>query len=148
MNLFVRMIPISPRFFIGTEKMEKEKKNKNHKADTLPAKYTAGFLAELDGRTKVFELLREAHSEILQDLGGENNLSHVQRCLVERFVFLEMVLRNIEAKIATNPKESAEMLSRWIQGLNSLSGLAKTIGLSRKGKKIASLQTYIRERGE
>jgi len=129
--------------------MDKDKKKyQNHKADTLPAKNTPGFLQDIDGRTKIYELLREAHSEILQDLGGEDNLSHVQRCLVERFTFLEFTLRSIEQKIASNPKESAEMLSRWIQGLNTLSGLAKTIGLGRKGKKVASLQTYIRECGE
>jgi hypothetical protein len=109
-----------------------------------PKRFEAGFLAKLDRRTEVFQLLKAAHDEIMADCGGAENLSHVQLCLAERFTFLEFVLRGLERQIAEPPKKSEAVLSKWIQALNSLVGLAKTIGLERRAKKIANLQTYIK----
>jgi|GEM_PF-2040353 len=111
-----------------------------------PKRFETGFLAKLDKRTEIFQLLKTAYDEITSDCGGAENLSHVQLCLAERFTFLEFVLRGLERQIAENPKKSETILSRWIQALNSLTGLAKTIGLERRAKKIANLQTYIKER--
>jgi hypothetical protein len=123
--------------------------NKNHKpyenqkGQTLPAKYAPGFLQQLDGRTRTFEKLHQAHIEILADVGGEESLSHIQKALIERFVFLEFSLRSIEARIAQDPKKSGHEINRWVTGLNSLLGLGKTIGLERRARKITSLSTYI-----
>ena len=70
------------------------------------------------------------------DLGGEDALTHVKAALVERFVFLEAVLQKLEADIATaangNP---ADLLGKWIQGVNSLQGLAQRIGLARTARQ-------------
>ena len=110
---------------------------------TLPAKYEAGFLKDFDRRTEVYQLLNGAYNEVVSDMGGIEGLSHAQICLAERFVFLEFVLRGLEQRIAKNPKKSEVILSRWIQALNSLTGLAKTIGLQRRAKKIPSLQRYV-----
>lgn len=110
-----------------------------------PKKYEVGFLAKLDKRTEVFALLKNAFDEITSDMGGAENLSHTQICLAERFTFLEFVLRGLEQQIAENPKESSIILSRWVQGLNSLTGLSRLIGLERRARKI-NLKTYVKER--
>ena len=115
----------------------------NTKRMRLPAKYKAGFLKEFDRRTETFQSLNSSYQEVMSDMGGPENLSHVQVCLAERFIFLEFVLRRLERRIANNPKKSEALLGRWIQGLNSISGLAKTIGLERRAKKIFSLEKYI-----
>jgi hypothetical protein len=115
------------------------------KTKKLPAKYKPGFLREFDRRTKLYPILNEAYQEVMSDMGGEESLSHVQICLAERFVFLEFVLRGIELKIAQYPKKSHVLIGRWIQGLNSLSGLAKTIGLKRKARQITDLATYVKK---
>jgi hypothetical protein len=111
-----------------------------------PVKYEAGFLAKLDKRTEVYQLLNDAYQEVVGDIGGVENLSHVQVCLAERFCFLEFVLRGIEHRIATEPNKSGKLLSRWVQALNSLVGLGRTIGLERRVKKIANLRTYIEDK--
>ncbi|MBA4411588.1 MAG: hypothetical protein C0397_19495 [Odoribacter sp.] len=111
-----------------------------------PKRYEQNFLARLDGRTENYKTLVSAYNNVMSDLGGEDNLSHVQHSLVERFVFLEFVMKHLEKRIVQNPKKREVILSRWIQGLNSLSGLARTIGLERRAKKIQSLQTYVREK--
>jgi len=115
----------------------------NTKRMKPPDKYEAGFLKTLDERTVAFRQLNDAYQEVMDDMGGQAGLSHVQVCMAERFCFLEFVLRGIEHKIATNPKESEVLIGRWVQAINSLSGLAKTIGLERRRKSTINLQEYV-----
>jgi hypothetical protein len=87
--------------------------------------------------------LRSAYSAIVADLGGEAELSHVKRSLVERFVFLEAVLQGIEHQFALavqskNTDKGAaklepELIGRSVQAVNSMQGLAKTLGVERRG---------------
>lgn len=114
------------------------------KTNTLPTRYEKGFLSRLDGRTEIARELRAAFDEIVADQGGVDGLSHVRRSLVERFCWLEAVLRSLELRIAEADKaETAELLSRWIQGLNSLTGLARTLGLERRARKVDDLRSYV-----
>lgn len=108
-----------------------------------PIKYETNFLAKLDKRTDAYHLLNNSFQDIMSDLGGGESLSHVQKCLTERFVFLEYVLRTIELRIASAPKKSTKLISRWIQALNSLVGLGRTIGLERRAKKVVNLAAYV-----
>lgn len=108
----------------------------------LPERYEVGFLKGLDRRTDLYRRVSESYESILEDLGGEKSISRVRLALVERFVFLEAVLRESEREIAANPKLHDDKLNRWIQALNSLSGIAKTIGLERKAKSV-SLKAYV-----
>jgi hypothetical protein len=132
-----------------TKKKAKAKRNyTNTKPLALPDKYAAGYLKNLDKRTVLFETLNNAYVEILQDLGGKESLSHLQLSLVERYVFLEHILQRLELKIAKSPKKSAELLGGWVQGLNSLLGLSKTIGLKRNPKQVMNLKNYIKNEKE
>lgn len=113
------------------------------KNKALPTKFREGFLRDFDKRTEAYVLLKSSYDEIVSDLGGLKGLSHVQLCLVERFIFLEFAVRNLELRIAKYPKKSEELLGKWIQAVNSISGLAKTIGLKRRAKKVPSLEAYV-----
>lgn len=125
------------------KKKKKKRKYTNSKDLELPSEYKAGFLKTLDGRTEVYQRLNTAFTEVMSDMGGVESLSHVQVCLAERFVFLEYVLHGIEHKIATRQKPSTKLLGKWVQGLNSLQGLAKIIGLKRHSRKVMNLKNYI-----
>lgn len=103
-------------------------------------------MRELDQRTGAYKLLNNAYLEIISDVGGEQNLSHVKLAIIERFVFLEFVMRRLEYKIARSPKKSAVLLGRWIQAINSLNGLAKMIGMQRRAKKVTSLSVYTKDK--
>jgi hypothetical protein len=109
---------------------------KKPKQKTLPGKYERGFLAKLDGRSEIAQRLRDNYEAISDDLGGVTELSHVKAALVERFVFLEAVLSKIEADMANHPAETQELLGRWIQAVNSLTGLSKVLGLDRRSKNV------------
>lgn len=114
-----------------------------NKQSKLPVKYTKGFLSQLDARMGLAKELYAAYDEITEDLGGSDNLSHIKLVLVERFVWLSAILRGIEKQIAEGNKEEAgELLGRWIQGLNSLCGLSKCLGLKRETRKL-DLKSYV-----
>jgi hypothetical protein len=123
---------------------ERRREKRPLKTDTLPARYEKGFLSKMDGRIELARELRAAYAELTDDLGGVDSLSHVKRVLAERFVWLTAILRGIELQIADGgKKESADLLAKWIQGLNSLTGLARTLGLERKAKRLDDLQSYV-----
>ena len=109
-----------------------------------PKKYEQNFLAKMDSRTIVFKELKTTFDEVIADLGGKDNLSHVQHCLVERFTFLEFIIRDLEQRISQNPGKNEELLGKWVMALNCLTGLSKTIGLKRHARKIDSLESYVR----
>ena len=120
---------------------------RERKQNKLPARYEKGFLSRLDGRTEIARELRAAFDEIVADQGGIDGLSHVRRSLVERFCWLEAVLRSLELRIAEADKaETAELLSRWIQALNSLVGLGKCIGLERRAREVEDVREYAKRR--
>lgn len=130
--------------------------NRKTKPQGLPRSYEQGFLNKLDRRTEIARQLKHSYTAIADDLGGEEQLSHVKRSLVERFVFLEAVLQGIERNIAQTRinaveevakdparreelqreavKAEAELISRWIQAVNSAQGLAKVLGTERRAK--------------
>lgn len=103
-----------------------------HGERVLPKVYRPGYLAQLDRRTELFQRLHGNFLNIADDLGGQPELSHIKSSLIERYVFLEAVLHKIESDLANNPDAAPELLGRWIQAVNSLTGLAKTLGIERR----------------
>ena len=115
-----------PRKSLGT------RTNHRHKPAGLPAKYKPGFLADLDGRGGLSKALRANYAEIVADIGGTTEVGHVKAALIERFCWLEAILQTLEHDLATGAIDKAEALGRWIQAVNSLTGLAKVLGIERK----------------
>jgi hypothetical protein len=103
----------------------------NGKPQELPVKFKAGFLAALDGRTDLAKTLRSNYDRIVEELGGRAESGHVKSALIERFCWLEAILQGIESDMANGKVDRAESLGRWIQAVNSLSGLAKVLGVDR-----------------
>lgn len=102
------------------------------KPQTLPVTFKAGFLADLDKRTELAKSLRSNYDAIVADIGGTDDVGHIKASLVERFVWLEAILQTIEHELVNGTIDKAEALGRWIQAVNSLTGLAKVLGVERK----------------
>ncbi|MCC6127288.1 MAG: hypothetical protein IT426_20185 [Pirellulales bacterium] len=117
------------------------------KLTTLPDRYYPGFMKNMDGRTIIATELNEAFTEAIDDYGGYEELSHVQRALIERFCFLEFQIRQWEVEIVTEPKKK-HMLSRWVQAVNSLQGIAIKLGLTKVEKKAKDLTTYLKDKSK
>lgn len=124
-----------------------KKKNANHKLLKIPHKFQTGFLGNLDERTVIFQHLKTIHTEILDDLGGKNSLSHLQIGLVERAVFLEFTVRYLENAITKviveHSKIPSKLYHRWLKGTESLLRLTKTLGLKRRKGIDISLKPYL-----
>jgi len=106
------------------------RKNRHHKA-VAPAevRFKPGFLAALDQRTELAKALHARRAQIIEDIGGEGELSRVKAALIDRFVWLECMLQTWEFEMAQGNSESA---ARWTQAVNALSGLASKLGLDKK----------------
>ncbi|MGC1274345.1 MAG: hypothetical protein WBC44_11615 [Planctomycetaceae bacterium] len=115
-----------------TYKKKTDREYVSQKPQNLPTKFRTGFLSGLDKRTDLAKSLRANYETIVEDLGGRDDLSHVKAALVERFVWLEAILKTIEHDLVTGDIDKAEALGRWVQAVNSLSGLAKTLGIDRR----------------
>ena len=114
----------------------------------VPPEYEKNFLNKLDKRTQAAVELRGAFTELASDLGGREDMSHVKTALAERFVFLEYTLRQIEVAIAeSGPMDSLDLVGKWGQAVNALSGLATRLGMQRVRKtKAVDLKSYITDR--
>ncbi len=100
------------------------------KGKTVPARFEPGFMKRLDGRMELVKGLQKAYEDIVEDCGGADDQTHLRLALIERAVFLEFWLRQIERKVLTGEAKD-DAISRWIQGTNSLTGLSKTLGLTK-----------------
>lgn len=114
-----------PRVSQGT------RKNSSHKAKNVPKKFKPGFLGDLDRRTEFARAMRANYEAIKSDLGSED-LAHIKDVLVQRFVWLQAILESIETDMVKGTIDRREALSRWIQAINSLTGLAKVLGVERR----------------
>ncbi len=90
-----------------------------------------GCVLALDQRTALAQRLRDNFAVIVEETGGESELSHVKAALIERFIHLEALLVQLEAQLK-QPSAPADIIGKWIQGTNALQGLAKVLGINRK----------------
>lgn len=109
----------------------------------IPKQYSAGWLDSLDGRYGLARELRQRFTEICSDLGGEAELSYMQRSLIERALWLEYWLTRQERELMQDAKFD---VSRWIQAANSLQGIYSRLGLQRQARDTPDLQTYLKQR--
>jgi hypothetical protein len=65
----------------------------------LPAKYDESFASVLDGRCRIARTVRDRLQALVADLGGESALSHQQKSLCRRAIWLEIVLESEELGI-------------------------------------------------
>ena len=127
---------------------DKGQTHPNHvKLLKLPRKFNAGFLGDYDRRTQLFFNLKNAYDEVCNDSGGEERLSHIQKVLSQKFIFLEFQIEQLEKKIITNPKKASKLLNRWLYSVRMLNSLGKRLGLQRKAKLVSSnLSEYVGKR--
>ena len=121
--------------------------NEQHKPTELPARYEPGFLQALDRRYTGTKGLKRRFEGIAEDLGGIDELSGIKLSLLERFIWLEATLVYLETVIATetDSKVVTKILPQWIQAVNSLLGIARTLGIERQAKSV-DLKSYLAEK--
>lgn len=113
------------------------------KATDLPSRYDERFTEQLDGRFRIAREVRGRLAAVHADLGGEESLSYLQRSLAKRYVWLELHHEADEALIARGQTVD---IGKHTQRLNSLIGLARTLGIERRPKVIKGLPVLLGNR--
>jgi hypothetical protein len=113
-------------------KHKTDKRYTSDKPKALPRTFQQGFLASLDKRTDLAKALRSNYNEITDDIGGIGDVSRIKGSLIERYVWLEAVLQTLEHEMALGLVDKATVLSKWIVGVNTLTNLARTLGVEKK----------------
>lgn len=119
---------------MNTSTTKSRKRIRVTKIQHVPSKFRHGFLSDIDGRTELSRTLRGNFEQIVQDVGGASEVSHVKKALIERFVWLEAILQDIEQSLVSGEMSKTEAIGRWVQAINSLTGLAKVLGIDRKSR--------------
>jgi hypothetical protein len=110
---------------------------------TLPSRYGPNFVEVLDGRCRLAKEVRHRLQILMSDLGGEDNLSHQQRSLCARSVWLELVIGSEEARISSGEGIDHALHTQLIA---SLVRIYRLLGIRRVARE-ARLSDYLK-RGE
>jgi hypothetical protein len=97
----------------------------------------------LDQRTNAFKLFDRLVVDIEQDLGGRDQLSTIERALVEAFAGAAVTLHNLNTRLALG--ESID-LGQHAQAVSAMVRVASRLGLQRRAKDIGpTLGDILRE---
>ncbi len=117
--------------------MSGKKGQRSDKGTNVPKGYTRNVLDDLDGRFKPVREVKERARQIMNELGGVDQLSCQRQSLVWRFVCLEGWIQDQERRMLQG---EAVDEARWLMALNSFTGLLQRIGLERKARQISPLE--------
>lgn len=123
----------------STYKKKTDREYQSHKMSILDEQFKVGFLAGLDGRSKVKKELETRWEAVIGCLEKDNE---IVRGLAARFVFLWTICEALECKMLSDPELLDKLFGRWTQAINTLSGLARTLGVDplMEGRKIKQVK--------
>jgi len=115
------------------------KRHRQHKA-TRPQLLTR---AELDGRTNAAKAFDRLVRDIEVDLGGPDQLSTIERALVEAFAGAAVTLQHLNTRLALGQEID---LGQYAQVVSAMVRVASRLGLRRRARDLTpSLSDLLRE---
>ena len=94
----------------------------------------------LDRRRRPFKRWEAIRGAVLSDMGGEANVSAVQRQLISKFATLAMRLEEMEASALAGQEIDVDLFGRCSGHLRRL---AETLGLRRVPREVPDLHAYL-----
>jgi hypothetical protein len=94
----------------------------------------------LDKRTRAYRRYETIRGAVLADMGGDANVSAVQRQLISKFATLAMRLEEMEASALAGQEIDVDLFGRCSGHLRRL---AETLGLRRVQKVVPDLRSYL-----
>ena len=107
----------------------------------LPVKFGVDFARTVDGRSLLGRAVRTRLQNLIDDLGGEGTLSHQQRSLCVRAVWLELVLQEEEMRIAEGAGTDPQLHTSLI---GSLVSIYRLLGIKRVAREVR-LADYLKK---
>lgn len=124
---------------------EKAKPGRKKKVDRVPASFTPGFIANLDQRTGIAQLMGDRFQELTADLGGVDRLSYSQKLLAEKALWIQHYMGLQEAQLAAGKFNEFDA-GKYSALLNSLQGVLAKLGLQRVARDVQSLGDYLKSK--
>jgi len=125
-----------------------------HQLTPLLKTLKQGGLGAIDQRSALARETAKLRSEIIRDLGGEENLSAQQLAVVKEFTKRSVMVESIDAWIFTQPsllnKRTRSLYPIVVQRQVIADGMIRCLerlGLERRAKQIPSLQDYLSQKG-
>ena len=107
-------------------------------------------MGKLDRRYRVFRVLAEWRSELIRDLGGQENLSTQQGASVDLAAKSKLLVDSLDAWLLKQPslinarkKSVLPVLRERQQLVDSLARILGQLGLERKAKPVLGLSEYV-----
>ena len=128
----------------------KHKKRKYRNGQTrlmeVPIKYQQGFMKGMDTRTAKFHNLDKSFQQIIRDMGGKENISRLELGLIERFVYCEYLIRQVEYEMSQSDNGiKGKLLGRWIKLDNAINSICAKLGISKRSTGKSELTDYLSE---
>lgn len=112
----------------------------SRKRTTVPAAAQPGWLRRMDRRSRDARALSTRLATIGEDLGGLDQLSGIQRSLLERFIHAEALAVRIEENARTGKAFDS---AQYLAVVDRVLRLGQALGLHRKAKRVPSLREAI-----
>lgn len=123
-------------------KLEKKgQTTQSRPAVDVPAVFRPRFWEDSDQRCAVVRLIRRRYELLKEHAGG--NESFQRDLLCQRLAFVSIILETKEVTAA----EGGDLdLGSYVQAVNALVGLLKTLGLDKRMKTVSDLKSYLAEK--
>ena len=105
----------------------------------------------IPGNTKLGYALKAWRKELIEDLGGEDNVSVQQRTIIECAATTKLMISSVDAWITSQPslltreRKLIPVIMQRQQLVDSLTRMLAQLGLDRRSKEV-SLQDYVKEK--
>jgi hypothetical protein len=107
-------------------------------------------LSAIDQRSRLAKATSKLRSELVSDLGGQENLSSQQTKLIDEFIVRHLMVESIDCWLFQQPslidRRHRALWPMVLQRMTIADGLVrvlKELGLERKAKAIPDLQSYL-----
>lgn len=116
----------------------------SRKRTMVPRRSRPRWLKRMDQRSAVARAMHERLATIGDDLGGLDQMSGIQRSILERFIHTEALAAEVEKAVRDGePFDCGKYLAITDRVLR----LGQTLGLNRKAKRVPSLAELVQEDG-
>jgi hypothetical protein len=114
------------------------KKTRRKPSPSIPARFEPKFWKDADSRLAIVRQIRHRYEALAEQTGADSLQKEI---LCQRAVFLLCRMETVERR-AIEEGEFPDV-GTYIQSLNSLISLLRTLGLESAKKKVANLRSYI-----
>jgi hypothetical protein len=118
-----------------------QKRQEAAKGIVISRKFSPRFWEQSDSRVAVVRLIRKRYELLKCHCGGEE--SYQRDLLCQRTAFISVILETQEVEAAEGG--SLDM-SVYVQAINCLSGLLRSLGLEKRVKNVTDLSKYLEDK--